>query len=732
MESPHLPPASPLPRGVLLAMVGLCLLAAGFSQRADAAEVVVLVADRLERADLWEGHGPHLARLRAEAAVGLMCTRFMLSSLPESAYAALGTGAYVQYEGSARWAGGGDSEDAWAFHLAAGERLPPGALYCRERERTRLYANPEAPVGALGQALRAAGKRTACLGNADLPGIPRRQILAILMDERGVVDGGDVGPGTQARDPRAPGGVHLDVPAMLAAFTRVAQRADVVAIEFGDTSRLAALKEELAPVAYERARGAALARLDALVGGLRARIDAEKTLFVLLSPAPPVAPSATEQVLTPIFLVGRGWGRGLLVSPTTRRPGLVANADVGTTLAVVATGRPLPDGVGAPLAVMPAADPGARLAWLDRLTRRVARLRFRVFPAWALLLGPAVAAGPLLVALRALGWGKSAARLAGPARLLQLAALSLPGGALLAAGLTGESLGQYLLSLAGGVTVVACAGRWLALRFRVLPAPGWVAALTAVALVVDTAFGSWRILRCMVSYALTEGARFYGIGNEMMGITVGLVLVALLSAERLPPAALAGAMSLMLGLGIGYSGLGANFGGGLTAACTFATAAVVLSGLRGWPRVAVPLVATAGMAGLLVLLDLARGPEAMSHVGRAAEYAHAGGVPWVAALVLRKAQMNRILIGRHELTRLFFIALPLLLAVSLRLPKGARIRHPGVSSLLLCGVVGSTAAFLLNDSGILAGGLMLTFVVGGAGYLALDPAGEGAACESSR
>ena len=89
------------------------------------------------------------------------------------------------------------------------------------------------------------------------------------------------------------------------------------------------------------------------------------------------------------------------------------------------------------------------------------------------------------------------------------------------------------------------------------------------------------------------------------------------------------------------------------------------------------------------------------------------------------------MIGRHELTRLFFIALPLLLAVNLRLPKGADPAS-GVSSLLLCGVVGSTAAFLLNDSGILAGGLMLTFVVVGAGYLALDPAGEGAACESSR
>ncbi|HPT99613.1 MAG TPA: hypothetical protein PLU39_17260, partial [Armatimonadota bacterium] len=193
--------------------------------------MVLVVADRLERADLWEYPGPNLARLRREAASGLICTRFMLSSLPESAYVALGAGSWVQYEGSVRWRGGGDLEDAAAFWVATGRPLPRGALYCRERERLSLYSNPEARPGALGEALRNAGKRTACIGNADLPRWPRRQLLALLMDTRGVVSMGDVGPGTLAVAPDAPGGVCVDVPAPVAAFERVAKRADVVAIE---------------------------------------------------------------------------------------------------------------------------------------------------------------------------------------------------------------------------------------------------------------------------------------------------------------------------------------------------------------------------------------------------------------------------------------------------------------------------------------------------------------------
>ena len=176
------------------------------------------------------------------------------------------------------------------------------------------------------------------------------------------------------------------------------------------------------PEAAAAARAAALARLDALVGALRARIDPEETLFILLSPAPPVAPSVTEQVLTPLFVAGRGWGPGLLRSSTTRRPGLVANADLPVTLAALLGAGALPGATGAPLSVVAEPDPGAYLQWMDERTRRVARLRFRVFRSWAVLMGPAVFLGPLLLGLRAMRrraptWVEAAARASRSARL---------------------------------------------------------------------------------------------------------------------------------------------------------------------------------------------------------------------------------------------------------------------------------------------------------------------------
>lgn len=711
----------------LWACAFLLLAGSAGARQAGAAEVVLLVADRLERADLWEHPGPNLARLRRESAVGLMSSRFLMSSLPESATVALGAGSYVQYEGSLRWRGGGDREDSAAFHLATGGSLPAGALYCRERERLSLYSNPGAPIGALGTALHAAKKRTACLGNADLPNRPGRAILSVLMDERGVVDTGDVGPATQVADPLAPGGMRVNVTAMASAFERVAPIADVVAIAFGDTARLAAVREDLSPMAYRLAHDAALNRLDALVGALRARLDPQRTAFFLVVPAPPVAPSPTEQTLTPLFVVGRGFGPGLLISATTRQPGCVANADVPATIAALVGAGPLPQGAGWPLSVMPHPDVAGRLRDLDEASRRVARWRFRIFWAWGALLIPAVFGWPILV-----GWGCRLGLGGQPANkwetwvavlcATQLAALALPAADWLATFVPTASFGLYLLGLAGCVAVVAI-GSWLLERtVKKIPAPTWIAVLTITSVLGDASFGSRRLWRMMVSCALTEGVRFYGVGNEVMGPMVALALVALAGAmpSRARASALvAGVVCAILSLGIGYPTVGANLGGGLSAAVALGTLATLLGEKRGWRFVAVPLAAAFGVGLVLTVADLWRPPEAMSHIGRAVRSLQTGGWEWFGAVVERKAKLNEILMRRTRLASLYFGALPVLLAVALRPPEGVHFTHAQMRPLLVAGVVGSVAALLLNDSGVIAGGLMLAFLLAGAGYLEL-------------
>jgi hypothetical protein len=110
----------------------------------------------------------------------------------------------------------------------------------------------------------------------------------------------------------------------------------------------------------------------------------------------------------------------------------------------------------------------------------------------------------------------------------------------------------------------------------------------------------------------------------------------------------------------------------------------------------------------------------MSHVGRALAGVHQGGFAWALEVLARKAQLNEILMHRSSLTGLFFAAIPVLLALGLRPPRVLEpLLPPAVRPLLVAGPLSGLAAFFLNDSGIVAGGLLLAFVLTGAGYLAL-------------
>lgn len=99
-------------------------------------------------------------------------------------------------------------------HLGIGELL-----------RENSSASYPLRLGLLGGTLRRAGLHIACVGNADTPGFPHRELVAIAMDEQGLVESGDVSAALSRRDPSLPSGYATDGRRLLAAFHRVARPA---------------------------------------------------------------------------------------------------------------------------------------------------------------------------------------------------------------------------------------------------------------------------------------------------------------------------------------------------------------------------------------------------------------------------------------------------------------------------------------------------------------------------
>ncbi|MDQ6728506.1 MAG: glycosyltransferase [Actinomycetota bacterium] len=681
---------------------------------APAAKVLLVGVPGLRWDELGTGTMPNLDLLAAAGAVGAMTVRTG-SARPQvqEGYASLGAGSRVR--------AGEAADDAVAD---SGRVLVPAAAALRTGAGRYLPTLP----GALGDALHAAGRRTAVVGNADLaPGLAgpqaagyptiSRPAAVALMDHTGLVDAGTVAPGDLlVDDPHAPFGRRADIPAVVDRVDAALARADVVLVDPGDFDRSAALSTLGAPdwfVAVKRAE--ALTAVDDLLGRLTADLPSS-TLLLVVSVVPPT----DEWRLTPVVASGAGVVHGYLSSPSTRRLGLVTLTDVAPTV-LSAVGAPVPAAmVGAPLRYHPGTPDLSRLARLDRDTAYRERIwlpvaaGFVAFQVLAWLLVGLVVAGRLAWVRRS--WLRTAA--------LAVAAFA-PATFLFRALPAGPGLGApgLILLVALDAAVVAVAS--LAHR-RPLSPLAWIYGVTAGLLAVDVATGARLQLGGILGYAPQTASRFSGLGNTGFAVLAAAgLLAAALHVDHAPRrgealAAVAAFLALLVFVD-GAPSLGDDVGGILTLVPVVALALLALAGRRlTWRRVAVVVAVTVAVVGLATAVDLARPPSSRTHLGRlAAETLHHGQGSLVTTAA-RKASVDLRSLRQSVFTAvvpLIALGMLVLLFGGGRLRDSA-IRDPALFGDVACpgaplriGVVAALAAglvgFALNDSGVVVTAVVL-------------------------
>ena len=471
-------------------------------------------------------------------------------------------------------------------------------------------------------------------------------------------------------------------------------------------------------------RAGQLATADAELARIAAELPADTTLLV-------TAPGATAKPphLQLALVAGSGYRAGLLDAASTRQPGLVVLTDLTPTV-LGWLGRVPPDTVGARIT---RADRGDLAQTVRSLTGRDAAEQVwrdthdEFF--WAYSLADAA----VLAGIGLACWGTAEEKRRRRARWWRVAgvfAAAVPAGtflANLAPWSTSAHPAAWLYAVSVGLAVViglaALAGPW---RRDPLGPFGVICLFTLVVLAVDVMTGSRLQQETPFGLSALEAGRFYGIGNEALGIygIAGLFAaawLALVARRRYPssrrPAVLAvAAVAVFAVFASGWPGFGGKVGGTIAMVPCFLLLGLAVAGVRlNWRLVL--LVAVSGLAlfavfALISYFAPATGKSDIGSFAGSTLHGHSGG------LLLRKINSN---IGSLSVNA-FSPLIPLVVLVS-----GLMLWRPGWFGLknaplayaaapLMRAVVGvlwllPVLGWLADDSGVIVPAAVLPFAL---------------------
>lgn len=681
--------------------------------------VVVVLLDRIGINDINSGFLPQLSALSNQGAMALLNTNTGGGQIPENTYATIGAGAHIRATGTS--AMGFNANEQYNGETAGEEYAkrtavkPPvnGLVHLGIAPILRLNAELPYPAepGALGEAIHANGKKTAALGNSDSELQLRRQLLTVAMDSRGIVDYGLISSESLIKSPHFLNGYQTDYEKLLDLYKKLPDVSALTVFELGDLSRLDDSKDQALDKVYLQQRMDTLKKIDNFLGELAKTINLKQDLLLIITPTSGYRTAQNTTLLTPIIAVGPGVTHGFLTSSTTKRPGIVMNTDIAPTILsfldmdipTVMTGQPMQvlrssalisklDDMHGQLALTYNAraplQKGYIIFQLILLAVSLYCIFRRIKPCGKIL-------KPFLLAVMAV-----------PLVYLLLPLLPQPS-------IIWLTLELILLSMVVTGLTLYMQRRWDFNPFILL------CLVTSILILLDILLGSPMQKSSILGYDPIVGARFYGIGNEYMGILIGSSLIGITAVlSRLPRfknilLTITGVFFLVVIYLIAAPNLGTNVGGTIASGTALFTTYLLLLGIKFNGRTI--LLIASGVVALVmafIIFDLSRPVELQSHIGRAATLIITGGLPEVQNIISRKLEINIKLIKYTIWSRIFLASLGTLALLFYR-PVGVmasiRAKYPYIYKGFIGVIVGSIAAFAFNDSGVVAAATTMVF-----------------------
>lgn len=547
--------------------------------------------------------------------------------------------------------------------------------------------------GALGTALQEAAKSAAVFGNSDTQEKVRWAPL-IIMDTSGRVFRGVVGAEILIKDPTYPYGVKTNY--KLLAEKTLGSREDLIIVDLGDPFRFDQYEQFLMSTQKETL-SRRMAREALLFVENLAENMGEKTIIFVLSPHPAKEKAKEGLWLTPFLSIG--WAEGLFNSGTTKWPGILTNMDVAPTILHLLEAGHSQHFIGRNAFIQPAFSPKSYVLALEERLLQLAKTRGPVLRSFVI-----VQILVYLFSLIALIFNLRVVRLL---QQLLLVFLALPLGLLLWAG------PKWLILFWGLMFLFVCF-KGATLLQKLLA----IAVSTTAVIVLDVLRGSWLMRFSHLGYDPIGGARFYGLGNEFMGILVGSAVMSWTLFCQLYPLkpghrALWGILffSVVLVV-IGAPFLGTNVGGAISAIVAFGFTWLLLQKKANLRSVLGLILLTGFILGVFLVADSVNPVAEQSHIGQTVSLFGRDGFSALKMIIRRKLTMNFRLLRYSIWSKALLVAV-VVMGASFIWPSSfirwLMKNYPTVSKGISGVVLGSCAALLFNDSGVVAAATCLFF-----------------------
>lgn len=693
-------------------------------------QVILIMADYLDLTDLQSKEAPYLQQAVRTGTIGLMNTNTAHSSRTSPH-----THATIS-AGSPAIAGTSHVFTYPALEQIDGEAA--GSIYQRYSGKTttstdllvlnwpqiqQANQNLRQPIpapGLLGEKLKEAGLTVAILGNSDTPSTKHRPAGLIACDYNGIIPQGKVGD-----DIVIPSEGFLlfrtDYKELLKETLNALSTASLIVIDTGDLFRLETTRHYGFNDIVLKERAAIIQNINDFYRGLSEAVDMDQTLLILASTTPSPVQIQQKNFLVPMVMSNNHLTPGLLYSNTTRRPGLVTNTDLTATILSFLGIEPSPHMTGQSIVGVPFKKEEDPIAYLTEVNKEM----LFTYQSRPQIIKPYIGL-QIATILGVIPLSLYAHKIIPYYRYLLALITAYPAALMLVELFPHQTLIAYtIVSILLAVLLVLLCTKVFSdksIKPFIL-----LSAITAALIIFDMIAGSTLMKQSLLGYDPIAGARYYGIGNEYMGVLVGSSLMGfgvILRQQKAP---------ISIVLFIVYFGLltwlmfsadfGTNLGGTITVLVAFGY------WFWRWQKETLKrnlffcLPLSLIMIAMIVTMGLGFYQDRPSHIGRTVQLIRQEGMHELLYIIARKLAMNLKLIRYTPWARVFLAAL---LAVGVLLFKPAgfmkrlyRMRRP-VYEALISILLGSITALIWNDSGIVAAATTMIFGVYPLISLALD------------